>query len=93
MTGILVRKALSFKYVPKMAPARSTYNFDAATMLVGPSVHGARDFVVEARPTTAGIKFVVRSIQWCIAATTVIGARLSVIAVSAGKGWLRALMV
>ena len=74
MPNVLVRESLPFEHMSEMPPTGRAYDFRSPAVGVRPPRDGAVDGIVKTRPAAVRIEFVVRTVQWCIAATAMIDA-------------------
>ena len=85
MPGIFGSKTFAFKYVPQVPATGIAKNFDAATISVGYLFDCTGNFIVETRPATTGIEFVLRAVQGRIALPAKISTSSFKIVIFSGK--------
>ncbi len=85
MPRVLRREALTGEHMAQMSIAVRAANFGAPAIRVWNLLHGTRDFLVETRPATTGMKFGIRRIQFRIAASTCVRALAKFVIVLARK--------
>ena len=92
MAHVLLGQLLPLEHVPEMGPAGGTENLRPSPVGVRQALHGAGQFVVEARPATTGVELVIGFIKRRAASSAHVGPGLVVIVILAGEGPLRALL-
>ena len=91
MASVFRGQSLAFENVTQMPATILTEDFDPVAVSVSLPPHSTFDFIVEARPAAAGLKLVLRLIQWCIAATTDVRSGCFIVEQFAGAGTFRTL--
>jgi hypothetical protein len=92
MSGILGGKTFTKKHMAKMSVAIGANDFYSATIGIGYPFDSARDFFIKTGPSTLSVKFVVGSIEGCIALLACVGASFIVMLILAAKGSLGSLV-
>lgn len=73
MARVFGCKSFTFKNVSQVGAARGTGDFCAPSIRVQTAAYSAWDFLIEAGPSTTGMKFCFRLVEWCVAPPANIG--------------------
>jgi len=92
VTSIFISKSLSLKYMPQMSPTVRADYLSASSVHICHSIHRVLYLIVEAWPSTARAKFILRLIQLCVTLTAYIGSWLFVVIIFSAHRSLRSLM-
>lgn len=76
----------------EVTAAACALDFGTQTVGVGYALYGAGDLLIEARPTATGVKLVIGTIEFGIAAATDVRSLLEKIIVRAGERMFRSLV-
>lgn len=86
MASVFGRKFFALEHVSEVSAAIGTDDFGAFAIGVRDALDGAFDLVVEARPSAARVKLVIRSVEWCAALAAGVGAGFVRFIEFSGKG-------
>ena len=86
MSRVLLRESFPEEDMSQMTAASSAFYFNPLAIRIGNPLHRSFNFIIKCRPSTSGIKFVTRPVQWSFAASTNIGPRFEIIFVLTRKG-------
>lgn len=73
MADILVGQSLADKDMPEVSAAVLAEDLRPSSIGIEQLTNGTRNLIVKTWPATAGMKLVLRTIEWGVAATTDIG--------------------
>src|SRR5690606_36503245 len=88
--GILFRESLACKYMAEVTAAVRADDLRTSSVRIRHSIDRARDFVIKARPSAVGVKFVVRTVKRGITSPAYISSRFLMLVILSGKRSFRA---
>lgn len=81
MPHIFLGELFALENMPKVSSAIVTYYFNPSAIHIGYPFHSARNFIVKTWPPAAGMKFIFRTVQGCLASSANVGPSCKVIVV------------